>query len=91
MAHYQQPHYQPVVYCTYWSVLGNFNNWNTAQVKNKTSIEEFDEVYKVVFDGISANVTLLVQTGKYGAINTVDTTTMVFYIVKYVSDTFTLQ
>ena len=33
----------------------------------------------------------LVQSGKYGAINTVDTTTMEYYVVKDVSDTFILQ
>ena len=33
----------------------------------------------------------LVQTCKYGAINTNDTKTMRYYVVKYVSDTFTLQ
>ena len=33
----------------------------------------------------------LVHNGKYGSINTTDITTMQYYIVKYVSDAFTLQ
>ena len=24
----QQPRYQPVINCSYWTVLGSFNNWN---------------------------------------------------------------
>ena len=33
----------------------------------------------------------LVQTGKYSAINALDTTTLGYYGIKYVSDTFKLQ
>ena len=33
----------------------------------------------------------LVQYGKYGAINTAGLTTLGYCVVKYVSDTFTLQ
>ena len=33
----------------------------------------------------------LLQTDKYGAINTIDTTTMGYYVIKFVSDSYTLQ
>ena len=33
----------------------------------------------------------MLQTGKYGTINASDTTTLGYYIVNYVSDTFTVQ
>ena len=33
----------------------------------------------------------LVQTGKYGSINAADLTTIGYYVVKYVSYTFTLE
>ena len=33
----------------------------------------------------------MVQTGKYGATNSEDPTTLGYYVVKYVSDNFTLQ
>ena len=32
-----QPRYQPVEYCTYWPVLGYFNNWNIIKFTNKTT------------------------------------------------------
>ena len=73
-------------------MLGYFNDWNTIQLTNKNkSSEDFDEVNKVVLDGISANMSSLVQTGKYGAINAADPTKLGYYVVKYVSDTFILQ
>ena len=33
----------------------------------------------------------LVQTGKYGAINTKDTATMGYYVIKFMSEHYTLQ
>ena len=60
-------------------MLGSFNNWNIIQLSHKsTSWEEIDKNNKVVIDGISYNVSALVQTGKYGAINTIDATTMLY-------------
>ena len=44
-----------------------------------------------MIDGISSNMESLLQTGKYDAINEVDTTKMGYYDMKYVSDPFTLQ
>ena len=40
---------------------------------------------KVVFDGISDNISALVQNGKCGAINTADPTTMGYYVVGFLS------
>ena len=46
---------------------------------------------EVFLDGISDNMALLVQYGKYCAMNTTDTTTMVYYVIKYVSYDYILQ
>ena len=34
---------------------------------------------------------LLVESGKYGAINTTDTTTNVFYVIMFTSEAYALQ
>ena len=87
----KQPRYQPVVECTYWPVLGSFNNWNITQFTNKTiSSEDFYAAHKVVLGGISDNMEFLVQFGKYCAINVVDSTTMGYYVIKYLSEPYTL-
>ena len=70
----KQERYKPVTKCTYWSLLGSFNNWNIILLSPKsTSSDTFDEIHQVVLDCISDNMESLVESGKYGAINTTDT------------------
>ena len=84
--------YKPVTNCTYWPVLGSFNNWNIIEISPKsTSSDTFDEIYQVVLDGISDNMASLIESGKYGAINTNDTSTNGFYVIKFTSRAYTLQ
>ena len=87
----QEP-YKPVTKCTYWPVLGAFNNWNIIELSSKsTSSEIFDAIHQVVLDGISDNMASLVEYGKYGAINTTDTSTNGFYVIMITSGAYTLQ
>ena len=60
----KQERYKPVTKCTYWPVLGAFNNWKIIQLSsNSTSSEIFDEIHQVVLDGISDNMASLVESG----------------------------
>ena len=53
------------------------NNWNIITLSHKsTASEAFEYIHLVVIDDISDNIALLVQYGKYGAMNTIDYTTM---------------
>ena len=73
----KQARYHPVINCTYWPVLGPYNNWNIIHLTPKSiSSEAFNEIHQVVIDGISESMASLVQLGMYGAINTDDTTKM---------------
>ena len=55
---------------------------NIIELKPKsTPFEAFDEIHKVVIDGISENVASLVQLRMHGDINTYDTTTNRFYVI----------
>ena len=68
-------------------MLGSFNNWNIIQFTNKTTpIEDFDEVHKVVLDGISENMTFLAQLGKSADINVTDQNIMGYYVITYLSE-----
>ena len=83
--------YQPVTKCTFWPVLESFNNWNIILLSQKsTPFEEFDEIHKVVLDGISNDMASLVQSVKYVAINTADTSTNVFYFTMFTSEAYIL-
>ena len=84
--------YQPVANCTYWPVLGSYNNWNIIELTPKsTPFEACDDINKVVIDVISENMASLVQSGMYGDINTNDTTTNGFYVIQFISEAYTLQ
>ena len=88
----EQDRYKPVTNCTYWPVLGYFNNWNIIQFSHKsTPSDSFDEIHQVVLDGISDNMASLVESVKYGSINTTDTSTNVFYVINFTSEAYTLQ
>ena len=88
----KQDFYKPVTKFTYWPVLGFFNNWNIIQLSSKsTSSDTFYEFHQVVLDGISDNMASLVESGKYGAINTTDTSTNGFYFIMFTSGAYTLQ
>ena len=88
----KQDRYKPVTKCTYWPVLGAFNNWNIIQLSSKsTSSEKFDEIHQVVIDGISDNMASLVESETYGSINTTDTSTNGFYVIMFTSGEYTLQ
>ena len=49
-------------------------------------IKAFENIYKVVLDGISDNMALLVQPGKYVAMNTTCYTIMGYDVIKFVPE-----
>ena len=51
----------------------------------------FEDINKVVLDGISENMYVLVQPDKYGAANTTYSTKMGYYVIYSVYDAYTLQ
>ena len=85
----KQSLYQPVINCTYWPVLGSYKNWNIIELSPKSiPFEAFDEINKVVLDGISEDMASLVQSGMYSAIYTGVTTTNVFYVTQFISEAY---
>ena len=88
----QQPLCQPVTDCSYWPVQVSFKKWNIITLSHKaTTSEAFEDIFQVILDGISENMASLVQSGKYSAINTTGKSTMGYYVVKFVSEAYTLK
>ena len=56
-----------------------------------TTSEAFGGINKVVVDGISDNMVSLFKSGKYCSMNTIDTSTMVYCVINFVSEAFPLQ
>ena len=73
-------------------MFGSFKNWNIIRLSHKeTSNEEIDKIYQVLLDSISGKMAELVQTDKWGSIDATDTTTMVYYVIKLMSEPYTIQ
>ena len=88
----KQACYQPVTNCIYWPFLVSYNHCNIIELTpTSTPFEAFDGIHTVVFDRICENMASLVQSGMYGAINTDETTTNVFYIIQFISEAYKLQ
>ena len=84
--------YKPVTRCTYWPIFGSFNNWNIILLSHKsTPSDAFDEIHQVIIYGISDNMASLVESVKYGDINTTDAETNGFYVIMFTSESYTLQ
>ena len=87
-----KPNYQPVKDFTFYPVLCSSNNKNMIQCSHKaTSSEDLDKFHQVIIDDINNNIPVWVKNGQYGAIDTTDTTTMVYYVIKLLSDAYKLQ
>ena len=73
-------------------MAGSFNNWNIIKLSRKAkSSEEIDKLYQVLLEDINKNMAALVQTGQCCAINTTDTSTMGYYVIKFMPETYALQ
>ena len=73
-------------------MLGYFENWNILQLSPEaTSCEEIDKINQFILDSISNDMAELLQTGKYGIIDTTEKTTMGYYVIKFMSEAYTLK
>ena len=52
--------------------------------QKSTPFKAFEEINQVVLDRISDNMSSLVQSSKYGTINTADTSTKRYYVIKFI-------
>ena len=59
--------------------------------QKSTPSDAFDEIHQIVIDRIVDNMATLVESGKYVAIKTTDTTTNGFYVIMFTSEEYTLQ
>ena len=73
-------------------MFGSFNSWKIIHFSHKaTSSEDIDNINQVVLNFISENMALLVQTGQYGSISRTYMTIMVYYVIQFFSEAYTLQ
>ena len=51
----------------------------------------FEEIHQVVIDGISDIMDSLIQSIKNGSIDTSDTSKNEYYVIKFISEAYTMQ
>ena len=56
--------------------------------QKSTPYDAFDEIQQVVLDGISENMASLVESGKYGTINTTDKAKNAFFVIMFTSEAY---
>ena len=64
------------------------------QLEHRLIFQKINNIWRFWWkkiDGISENVSSLVNNGKYGAVKTADPTTPVYYVVKFISEPYMLQ
>ena len=59
--------------------------------QKSTPYDAFDEIHQIFLDEISDNVASLVQSGKYGTINTTWIAKKLFYVIMFTSEAYILQ
>ena len=53
--------------------------------------EAFEEIHQVFLHGVSYNMVMLVQYGEYSSMNITYYITIDYYVIKFVSEAYTLQ
>ena len=72
-------------------MLGSFNNWNIIHSSHKTTrSDEIDKINQVLLDIISDNMAELFWNGQYDTINITYKTTIVSYVIKFLSEAYAL-
>ena len=72
--------------------MGSYNNCDIIHLTPKsTPFDAFDDLHQILLDRMSDNMASLFQSGKYSVINTYITTTNRFYVIKLISEAYTLQ
>ena len=73
-------------------MLGSLKKYNIIKFPHKaTSSEYLDKIHQVFLDFISENMSALLKTGKCFSVNTTYITTISYYVIKFLSEAYTLQ
>jgi len=88
-----QARYAPVRNCKYHGILGDYNNWIIMSFKKSSdcSEEDIENLHNDLLEHIGTNMGLCIKDYSFGAVNTTDSRTEGFYIVRFTSAPYTLQ
>ena len=88
-----QPRYGQNKECTLWPSYEGGNDWKICRLVPKTEADKKGarESHHSVLGAMEAHMSLMIREGEVGAIGTADEATMGYYVVKWLSEPYTLQ
>ena len=87
-----QPIYGRLYYYKYSQIIGCHNNWiSMIFLDDGTDEEIYKHINLTIIDGNVMNMFYIILEGKYGAIDTDDSSCHGYYIMKFYSYPYTLQ
>jgi hypothetical protein len=88
-----QPRYARNNVCKLWPSYNGQNDWWICKLVPKMTEDERDawESMKGVFIAMEARIALMIREGKIGAVATMDEAAMEYYVVKWLSKSYSLQ
>ena len=89
----EQPRYARNKKCVLWPSYEGANDWKIRQLQPKTAAEAkgTHESMKCVLEAMVARISLLIKEGEIAAVGTSDEDTLGYYLVKWLSEPYTLQ
>jgi hypothetical protein len=89
----EQPRYAENRDCLLWLSYEGANNWRISELVPRTDEDKRGarKGMKCVLDALEARISRMVRKGDVGAIGTTDEEAMGYYVVKWLSEPYTLQ
>jgi hypothetical protein len=88
-----QPQYAQNNVCKLWPSYEGQNDWRISKLVPKTTEDERDvwELMNSNLITMEARITLMIQEGKIGAVTTTDEAAMGYYVMKWLTESYSLQ
>ena len=78
--------------CLYWKDFKGYNNWRVVDFITPNVVTEDEEkVYETILHEIEAKMDQKILIGTFGAMRTNDEATQEFYLVKRITEPYTVQ
>ena len=87
-----QPRYGINERCLYYRNFKDYNNWRVVNlITTNIATEDEEKIYNTILHGIEARMNERILIGTFGAMRTDDEATQGYYLVKWITEPYTIQ
>ena len=87
-----QPRYGINELCLYYRNFKGYNNWRVVNlITTNIATEDEEKIYNTILHGIEARMNERILIGTFGAMRTDDEATQGYYLVKWITEPYTIQ